>query len=131
MKRNIAIGMMALFAVAASMTGCGTLNSAGPYKGDKVLYDADLVITTSYDVVHQFVTFEEANRAALASNPAIKAAADSLRARMPGAFASALSVRDAYAVSATAANASALQTVLDVIRAMAVEATKQLVANKK
>lgn len=130
-KINALLVVFALIGLAGCESGCGTLNKDGVYKGDKVLYDADLMLTTSYDVIHQFVTFEEANRAALAGTPAIKAAADSLRDKAPAAFKSAYAARDTYVASKGKEVASAFQTALDVIRSLAVEATKQMAAQIK
>lgn len=124
MRRNLNYWLLVVTAIA--LTGCGTLNNTGVYKGDKTLYDADLLITSSYDVIHAFVLYEANNRQELASVPEVKQAADAIRAKAPSAFASAIAIRDVYAQSPNKDTGNALQTSLDVIRAMAVEAAKYM-----
>ncbi len=119
--------------------GCGTLapgtpDKPSPYGGvdatgamktpDRMLYDADFAIATAYDALHGFVTFELQNRAALAGTPAIKEAADKIRAGSPKWFASAVAVRDAYAGNPSAENRTALQKALDVLAQAIVEANR-------
>ena len=112
-----------LLLLAASLAACGTLDPAGAYKGDKTLYSADVTLTTSYDTIHAFVTWEYANRPTLvAITPAIRLSADAIRAQAPMAFARALAVRDAYASSSTAQNASALGTALSVLQSLVSQA---------
>jgi hypothetical protein len=130
-KLNLILVALALCLMPVLDTGCkGTLAPNGAYK-DKTLYNADVLLATSYYVVHSFVTYEQQNREALKAMPQIKIAADSIRQRAPSAFASAFAIRDKYEVSASSADATALQTALDVIRAMAVEATKQMATQIK
>lgn len=57
--------------LALGLAGCGTLNPDGPYQGDKTLYDADVAIATSYDLIHTFVTWEHQNRDTLKAKPEI------------------------------------------------------------
>ena len=104
------------------LTGCGTLDPAGVYHGDKLLYTADVTLADAYDALHGFVQWEYANRAALASQPAIRESADRVRAEAPQWFASALAVRDAYAAAPTTANQSALASALAVIQAAVTQA---------
>ena len=106
----------------AGLTGCGTLDPAGVYHGDKVLYAADQTLGDAYTALHRFVQWEYDNRAALASQPAIRQAADQVRAQSPQWFAAALALRDAYAASSTAADADALATALAVIQAAVTQA---------
>ena len=101
----------------ALLTGCGTLDPAGVYHGDKTLYAADQVLADAYDALHGFVQWEYDNRAALAGQPAIRLAADRVRAQAPQWFHSALALRDAYAANPTAPNQDALTSALAVIQA--------------
>jgi hypothetical protein len=116
-----------LIAVSILLTACGTLDPTGPYKGDKVLYDADIVIVTSYDIIHEFVLFEYTNRETLlVINPAIKEAADKVRKDAPQWFGTALALRDAYSVNPSGGSRDALQTSLRVLRVAALESTRYL-----
>ncbi len=127
-SRGAVSWVTSLVILAAVLTGCGHLQTPGPYNADKVLYDADLLIASSYDLLHNFVTFEFQNRAILASDPAIKQAADRVRAGAPRWFGSALALRDAYKASPNDPNKTALLAALDIIRAATAEVTKYLVA---
>ena len=116
--------------VACGPTGCGTLNPAGAYAGDKVLYDADAGIATSYDLLHTFVKWEYDNRAALAGTPEIKGYADSVRRQAPQWFASAIALRDAYHAAPNGGTRTALQSALAVLRQATTEATRYLAAHR-
>lgn len=117
----------ALVAVSAMlMAGCGTLDPTGPYHGDKVLYDADVMIATSYETIHTFVTWEYVNRQSLASKPAIKVAADKMRTDAPRWFATALALRDSYQDNPNDGTRDALQRAVDVLRTAMIESTKYL-----
>lgn len=111
MKRKL----ISLIGIAILLAGCGTLSPTGPYKGDKILYSADLSITTAYDVMHSFVTWEMQNRVALTGIPEIKVTADNIRKNAKQWIRSAISARDAYAGSPTEINRSSLQKALDVL----------------
>ena len=133
----------AVVALALVLTGCGggcgalskgTADKPSPYGGvtaagelktpDRVLYNADFAIATAYDALHGFVKWEYDNRQALAGTPAIKTAADKIRAMAPGAFKSAIAVRDAYAGNPSEENRSALQKALDTLQAAIAEANR-------
>jgi hypothetical protein len=116
MKNKILILSLVLM-LCPFLNGCGTLDPAGSYSGDKTLYAADLTITTSYDLLHKFVSWEYTNRAALASNPEIKKSADTVRAKSEAWFADAEKVRDAYAALPSPENKTALVTALSVLQA--------------
>lgn len=120
--------MKYLFTLIAALllVGCGTLNPIGPYKGDKVLYDADQVIVTGYDILHIYVTWEYQNREALAVEPKIKASADHVRTNAKKWFSTAKELRSVYVSSATDTNKTALQKAIAVIRAAVVEASSYL-----
>lgn len=125
-KSSIYLALLATICIGAiplAQTGCGTLDPAGAYKGDKTLYDADLTITTAYDTVHSVVLWEYQNRAAVATlSPAIRPAVDGIRKQAPQAFAAVLAVRDAYAAASTATNATALGTALTSLQAIVTQA---------
>jgi hypothetical protein len=81
-----------------------------------VLYSAELTITTSYDLIHTFVTWEKDNRAALAKWPEIKQAANLMRANAPQWFKTAHALHDAYKLDPNQDNADALAAILRLLR---------------
>lgn len=119
-------GLAALLFCAVAFTGCGSLDKTGVYAGDKALYDADLTIATSYELLHTFVQFEYDNRAMLANTPEVKRYADSVRAGAPQWFATAIALRDAYKSNPAEATRTSLQQALDVLREATVQSTKYL-----
>lgn len=120
-----------MLAAALALAGCGTLEPGGVYQGDKALYDADVVITTSYEVIHTFVAWEHANREALSARPEIRSAADRMRRGAPQWFGTALALRDAYAAHPDDGTREGLRVAVDVLRAAMVEATRYLQAAAK
>lgn len=118
---TLLVGLLAL-----GMTGCGTLNKSGVYGGDKTLYAADLTITTSYDVMHTFVSWEYQNRKALAGIPEIKKYADTVRTGAKKWIATAVALRDAYSASPTQTNADSLNRALNVLREAVTQSTGYL-----
>lgn len=123
---NILVAGLGLCGLLYGLTGCGTLEPAGVYQGDKVLYSADLTITTSYDLIHTYVSWEKENRAALQTWPQIRQSADVMRAKAPQWFSTAHALRAAYASSPTPENRDALQTALNVLHTALSEATKYM-----
>lgn len=107
-------------------SGCAPLDPAGVYHGDQVLHKAELTITTSYDVIHTYVTWEKENRAALAAYPEIKTSAEVMRAGAKQWFATANALHDAYAASPTPENRDALATALAVLQTALDEAVKYM-----
>lgn len=99
-----------------SLTGCGTLDPAGPYKGDKALHSADLTLVTSFAVLDTFVKYEYNNRAALASTPKVRELADRLRAQAPLWRTRILALRDVYAVNPSPENHKNLTTGFSVLQ---------------
>lgn len=127
MKRiNITLAFLVLL-----VSACGTLDKTGPYAGDRILYEADQTIATSYAFLDTFVTWEKTNAAGLTAQPAIHQVADKIRREAPQWFASAVVLRDAYAREPTPANRQSLAAVLGVIQAALVEATHYMLTAKK
>jgi hypothetical protein len=119
------------FALVLGAGGCvhldkGTPDKPSPYAGDSALFDADQAITTGYDMLHVFVSWEFKNRAQLASVPEIRKAADHVRAHAEEWIDSASKLRDAYAASPTPENRSALADGLRVLRQAIAETTAYL-----
>lgn len=114
------------FSTIAAFTGCRNLAPEGVYHGDKFLYESELAITTSQDLIHAYVTWEYQNRTALASTPEITKSADAVRKSAKQWFASAHALHDAYEKSPTPENKNALLASLTVIQAAIGEATKYM-----
>lgn len=112
-----------IVALLALACGCGSLDKSGVYGGDKALYAADETLDISYTTLHQFVLWEQANRAALAGTPEIKQFADKIRTEAPQAFHSAVALRDAYKANPTSANMTAFQRALTVVHELMTQAT--------
>lgn len=93
--------LVAALAVASFQTGCGStkLEPGGVYDGDVFRATIDQTIAFDYQALNVFVTFEEANRGALAKWPAVTKAADKVRELAPKWFADAGYVRNAYVVA--------------------------------
>lgn len=99
------------------LTGCQTtLQQGGAYRGDQALYNADLTIATSYELIHSFVSWEYQNREVLKTMPQIKEFADHVRLNYPTWHKAAMSCRTAYYVSHSKTDQTALQLSLDVLR---------------
>lgn len=110
-------GPLVLFALCSLLlSGCTTLAPEGVYHGDKVLYNAELATTTSYDLLKTFLDWERANQAPLAEWPKIHESAEYIRAHWEQWFTTAYALHDAYAADPTSANAAALQRSLNVLR---------------
>lgn len=134
LKRSLFVLGLALWLggslfVTTTLQGCRDLDPSGVYAGDKLLYRADLTITSSKSFMDAFVTFEFHNRALLQlKHPEVKAAADTVRTQGKASLQSAVAARDAYAAASTAANATALNTALATLTEAASQAQAQLLA---
>lgn len=111
------------FPLISSITGCRNVAPGGVYDGDKALYNAELSINTSKDMLDTFVTWEKANREVLAAWPEIGQAAQYIRANAKDWFASAHAARDAYVANPTSENRSKLTKALAVLRTVLTEAS--------
>lgn len=108
-------------AILAIPIGCATrLDPEGVYKGDKVLYNADRVINSSYRIVHDFVTWEQQYRNSLPAD--VSRAADRVRQNARATIQSAVNVREAYAQNPTDSAKSGLIRAIDVLQALLDEA---------
>lgn len=120
--------LLAAVLALGAVTGCRSLAPEGVYKGDTVLYHADLAIVTSYDVIHAYVTWEYENRSALAVWPEVKASADAMRKGAPNWFRTAKALRAAYAEDPSPVNNAALQKAIGVLRVALTEASAYMAA---
>jgi hypothetical protein len=127
----IAILLPLLWACAISgLTGCGTLDPNGAYKGDKVLYVADRTIRAGRDLLHEFVKWEFENRVALAKSPEITAEADYVRGHARKWISTAVRMREAYSTEPSAENRTALEVTLDVLRQAMADASSYMAKGK-
>lgn len=118
--------MALLLAPALLFVSCRQIAPDGPYHGDQLAYEADKTIVTGYEVLHDFVLWEQANLAALAGNPGVKQAADYVRANAKRWLNTAIVARDAYTALPSPETRSSLTRSLAVLRAAMVEAVKYL-----
>lgn len=121
--------ILAVIAFAFVSVGCRNLAPDGPYKGDKLLYEADTVIVTSYDTLHTFVQWEHDNRQSLAAWPEIKISADVIRLRSRDWLTTAIAAREAYSVAPNADNRDKLTRAIAVLRSALNESVKYLNKN--
>lgn len=126
---SLLAALASLLAANLLLTGCASLDPTGVYQGNQALYQADLVLASSYDALHGFVQWEYDNRAALNSTPAIRAAADNVRAGAPQWFSGALACRDACQTNSSAANQAALQQALAVLQQAVLQALRYQTTN--
>lgn len=117
--------ILAMVLLSPGMT-CRKLDPAGVYAGDQFLYETEMAITTSYDIVHTFVKWELDNRAALAKWPEINKAAVRLRKDYKGWSDSAIALRDAYELSKTDENRAKLTTAVALLRQAMTEAIRHM-----
>lgn len=110
-------------ALSFGAVGCRTLEPGGVYNGDKVLFEAETTIVTSYDLVNTFLKWEQENRAVLQTWPEIKKYADKLRTDYPHWHRTAVVIRDAYALAPNETQAAHLQKSLVLLRAALTEAS--------
>jgi hypothetical protein len=126
---NKALKALVLFgslAAVLSMTACAPLAPGGVYNGDQVLQKSELTISTAYDVIHAFVSWEKENRATLAKWPEIKKGADLMRSHAKQWFSTANALHDAYAANPTPENRDALATGLNVLSTAMSQATQYM-----
>jgi hypothetical protein len=117
--------LLIAFALIGTMCvpACRQLNPSGVYKGDDILYRADLTITTSYQVMHTFVKWEYENRVVVAKWPEIKHSADVVRLNAKQWLGTAIALRQTYSANPTAENRTSLETALAVLQTAMNQAT--------
>lgn len=121
------IGLLALavFCLAVPV-GCNrtTLAPGGAYAGDKVLYNADKSITTSYRLFQTFLKWELQFRQVLPVE--VSRSADTIRLNAKKWIDSASALRDAYANTPSAENKDKLMLALNIIDTALLEASKYM-----
>lgn len=129
MKRNTMMLALTLVLSVVAFTGCQTnLDKEGIYKGDKVLYNSDKTITTSYRVLHAFVKWEMDYRELLP--PEVTKAADAVRRDSRKWINSAIALREAYAINPSEENKLNLQKSLEVLDVALAQISKYMAANQ-
>ena len=101
----------------------------GFIRATRPLYQTDVALASSYEVLHGFVRWEYDNRAALSSTPEIKAAADRRSPGAPQWFASALALRDAWQTNPSSTNQTSLEQSLAVIQQATAQAIGCMATN--
>lgn len=113
--------------MALGLGGCSTtLDPAGVYQGDQVLYQADKTINGAYDTLHKLVTWEKDHRQVLADYPDISKGTDQIRDNAKQYIKSAIVLRKAYALEPNAANKDQLMAGVSVLQTALDQASKYL-----
>ncbi len=130
MRRYVDVTVLAvcIAALGVGIHGCGTLDPAGVYHGDKLLYDAELAIPTSKDILQSFVKWEYDNRSALAGRPEIRKSADNVRAHAKQWIQTAINLTESYKTNATAENRDAMVKAIGILRTALVEASGYMIS---
>jgi len=116
-------GPLALLLCAGLLvSGCKSLAPGGAYNGDKVLFEAETSIVTSYELVNTFLKWEHENRDLLSKWPDIKKSADKMRVGFPQWYRTANALRDAYASNPDSDSQARLNQSLTLLRAALNEA---------
>lgn len=105
-----------------TISGCRHLDPAGVYQGDQVMYNAELITPTAYDLLHTFVSWEQQNRALITKWPEITRYADFVRLHRKEWFATANRLHDAYKIDPSQVNRDALAAALAVLQSALIEA---------
>lgn len=127
MKRKLLLPLLIVVLAIGGFTGCGTLDTSGPYAGNKVLYQSDLTLATAYGVIDGFLVWETAHRGKPECPAEVTQAADNIRLKAPVAFAAALAARDTYMKATTTTNADALQVTLTALQQLVSIANQYLI----
>ena len=115
--------LIACMLVLIGPLGCKTqLETPGVYNGDRVLYDADLTITTAFTLIDSVLLWESNNRELLSAIPEIRKACDKIRIKAPPVLQAAINARDAYSENRTTENRLTLDGALSLARSVATDA---------
>lgn len=120
-----------LLALAMLQPSCRALAPGGVYNGDKVLYEAESTIKTSYQLVDTFVRWEETNRELLTAYPKVSEFANKMRDEFPAWYDSANNLRDAYVAAPGGDTEAHLRRALKVLRTALVEAAGYMATSTK
>lgn len=121
LMKKILLLITLAFCVACSTT----INTNGPYAGNKTLYATDQSIDAAFRVLDVFMKFQSDNRGVLPKE--VNDFADKTRRDAPLWTRRLIALRDAYASAPTTLNKSNLDTVLKLVREAVVQASAYLV----
>lgn len=116
--------------VGVTMTaavGCRSLAPGGVYDGDKLLFESETTIVTSYDLVDTFLKWEQDNEQLLSKWPGIHKGAVKMRQDFPHWYNSANALHDAYEQTRDVETGKQLATTLALLRAALNEAAGYMV----
>lgn len=117
-----------LFCFFIGLSGCGTLDATGPYQGKKDLYSIDQTIGTEKAIADVFVDWEAANRAfLLATRPEVHTFAEKVRTTGKLQIQEVTRLRDVYAGDPSAANLSAFNKALEILKELLTDARTYIV----
>jgi hypothetical protein len=136
------LGLLTLSLLPMAETGCKTRLAPGTYysqldtngvaQPNVPLYNTDLSIVTTKNVIQNFLQWEQTNRPLIQPKyPEITKYAIQLSNDAPRWLQSAVALRDAYNSNPTAANKSAFDTAMSVLTAAMGEAQKYFAAASK
>ena len=124
-KLGFVAGLIILAISLSIFSGSGcktTLDPAGVYQGDQMLYLAEKAVTTAYGTFHDYVSWELKYRALLPVE--VSRSADFVRLNAKKWTDSASALRDAYVANPTKDTRDNLGSVLSLIDAALSEAAK-------
>lgn len=102
--------------------GCKhTLEPGGPYSSP-VVYDVELTIVTSWDILDAVMEWEDDNRLALSKYPEVGRALDAIRARAPGEHLRAIRLAEVYEATLSQEDKTAAEKATAILRSTATEA---------
>ena len=124
--RSLLFGViLAASLIFTGPVGCNaTLDPAGVYQGDNILYNAEKATTTAYKTFDAFLKWEHQHRAILPVE--VSRAADVVRLNAKKWIDSAIALRDAYATNPTPENRKKLDTALSILDAALAEAARYM-----
>ncbi|AWI10323.1 hypothetical protein [Ereboglobus luteus] len=127
-KKNNIITIFVMAALTFStLPGCKTtLEEGGPYKGDTLLYRAELASVTSYELMNTFVKWEHDNRNLLSTHPEIKVAADRVRTEYPKVKAGLDAAIEVYRQLPNDENKAKLSDIIKVVQTEVAKVSKYM-----
>lgn len=123
--KTVVAAVLALVVLVA--VGCRSLAPGGVYDGDKLLYESEVTIVTSYNLVDAYLKWEADNEVLLRKWPEIHQSAQKLRTEFPQWYNSANALHDAYEATRDVETGKKLATTVALLRAALNEAALYMV----